>query len=234
MILFLTQLFARGVLMRLLLLALLTSVIVSGEAGAGAAADATASPLRIMIYGDSLAAGYGLKPADGFAPQLERALAAQGIEADIHNASKSGETTAGGLARLKWNLDGSRPDMIILELGANDALRALPPAKTRANLDGILRQLKKQRITILLTGMMAPPNLGPVYVKEFNAIYPELARKHKVVLYSFFLNGVAGQRQLNLRDGMHPNAKGIKKIVSEILPYVKKTIKTAQTKRKTK
>ena len=112
MSLFLTQLFARGVLMRLLLLALLASV-----SQAGAAAGATASPLRIMIYGDSLAAGYGLKPADGFAPQLERALAAQGIEADIHNASKSGETTAGGLARLKWNLDGNRPDMIILELG---------------------------------------------------------------------------------------------------------------------
>ena len=231
MVLFLTQLFRRGARMRGLLLALaaplILSVILSGEAAGG-------EPVRVMIYGDSLAAGYSLKPADGFAPQLERALAAQGIETEIHNASKSGETTAGGLARLKWNLDGTRPDMIILELGANDALRALPPAKTRGNLDEMLRRLKKRRITILLTGMMAPPNLGPIYGKKFNAIYPELARKHKVVFYPFFLNGVAAQRHLNLRDGMHPNAKGIKKIVSEILPYVKKTIEITQTKKEAK
>ena len=210
---------------------LILSVILSG---AGTTAAAGGEPVRIMIYGDSLAAGYSLKPTDGFAPQLALALAAQGIEAKVHNASKSGETTAGGLARLKWNLDGNRPDMIILELGANDALRAVPPAKTRGNLDEMLRQLKKQRITILLTGMMAPPNLGPIYGKKFNAIYPELARKHKVVFYPFFLNGVAAQRHLNLRDGMHPNAKGIKKIVSEILPYVKKTIKITQTKKEGK
>ena len=226
--------------MRWLLLAtasallILSAILSSAAAGRERRPAAGGEPVRIMIYGDSLAAGYSLKPTDGFAPQLALALAAQGIEAEVHNASKSGETTAGGLARLKWNLDGTRPDMIILELGANDALRAVPPAKTRGNLDEMLRRLKKQRITILLTGMMAPPNLGPIYVKKFNAIYPELARKHKVVFYPFFLNGVAAQRHLNLRDGMHPNAKGIKKIVSEILPYVKKTIKITQTKKEAK
>ncbi len=187
--------------------------------------------VQILIYGDSLAAGYGLQPTDGFAPQLQRALAARRIEADIFNASQSGETTAGGLARLKWSLDGTQPDIIILELGANDALRAVAPQKTRANLEKMLTQLKARRIKILLAGMRAPPNLGPIYGKKFDAIYPELAKKHKAALYPFFLEGVAGQRKLNLRDGMHPNTQGIRRIVKGILPYIENIISERENKK---
>ncbi len=226
MSLFLTQLPDRLALIRRIGFSCLLALLMV----AGFSVEARAK-LRIMIYGDSLAAGYGLKPTEGFAPQLERALAARRMAADIHNASQSGETTAGGLARLQWNLDGARPDIVILELGANDALRALPWRRARANLDQMLIQLKARKITILLAGMMAPPNLGRAYVEKFNAIYPTLARKHKVVLYPFFLDGVAGQRLLNLRDGKHPNAKGIKRIVKGILPFVEKAVALALEKK---
>ena len=153
---------------------------------------ALAAP-RILIYGDSLSAGFGLAADQGFAAQLERALASRDIAVEIDNASQSGETTRGGLARLEWTLDRlPKPDLVILELGANDALRALPPLQARRNLNRMIEILKSRQITILLAGMLAPPNLGRRYGAAFNRIYPDLAKRHGVLLYPFFLKDVAG------------------------------------------
>jgi len=182
---------------------------------------------KILIYGDSLAAGFGLKAHEGFAPQLQRALDARQIRVKIYNASQSGETSAGGLARLSWALESlPKPDLAIVELGANDALRALAPAKPRMHLDEIIKILRARGIKVLLAGMLAPPNLGKQYGAAFNRIYPDLAKRHDILLYPFFLEGVAGRRDLNLADGKHPNAKGIKRIVAGILPFVIKALRT--------
>ena len=176
-----------------------------------------AGPVRILALGDSLTAGYGLPQAQGFTVQLERALRAKGYDAQVINAGVSGDTTAGGLARLEWAL-GDNPDIVVVALGANDTLRALDPAGTRQNLDGILATLKQRNIPTLLVGMFAPPNLGRDYGDRFNAIYPDLAKKYDVPLYPFFLEGVALDRKLNQEDGMHPNAAGVAIMVEGILP----------------
>lgn len=183
---------------------------------------AGAGPVRILALGDSLTAGYGLASDQAFPVRLEKALKARGIEAVVDNAGVSGDTTAGGLARLDWALDGSKPQLAIVELGANDGLRGLDPAATRKNLDAILTRLKAAGVRVLLAGMYAPPNLGRDYGREFNAIYPELAEKHKVALYPFFLDGVAANPALNQADGIHPTAKGVDVIVERILPAVAK------------
>lgn len=173
------------------------------------------------MIGDSLTAGYGLPADEAIPPRLQAALAARGIQSIIENAGVSGDTTAGGRARLDWAL-GSKPDYVILELGGNDALRGLSPAETEANLDAMLQVLKTKSIKVLLAGMRAPPNLGRAYAQQFDAIYPRLAEKYGVPLYPFILDGVAGDLQLNQQDGIHPNAKGVSIIVARLLPAVQK------------
>jgi acyl-CoA thioesterase I len=182
----------------------------------------------IWAFGDSLAAGYGLPPALGFTAQLQAALRRDGVRATVRNGGVAGDTVAQGRARLRWGLRGlgRTPDLVIVELGANDMLRGLPVAQARANLDMILTELKRRRIPVLLTGMRAAPNLGPDYARAFEGMYPALARRHAVPLYPFFLDGVAGQRTLNQRDGIHPNARGVQAVVSRILPRVKAALRT--------
>jgi len=178
-----------------------------------------AEPLRILALGDSLTAGYGLDTDDGFASQLQRKLVAMGYRVRVLNGGVSGDTSAGGLARLDWAL-ADRPTHAIVELGANDGLRGLEPAALRANLDAIIRRLKGAGIAVLFTGMRAPPNLGRTYETAFNRVYPDLAKIHDVVFYPFFLSGVAARPALNQADGIHPNRKGVAVIVDRIAPYV--------------
>lgn len=173
----------------------------------------------LVTYGDSLSAGFGLSEKDAFPARLEKALTARGHNVRIVNASVSGDTTAAGLARFDWSFPKNAHGAIV-ELGANDALRGLSPQKTRANLDEILRRLKSRGVEPLLAGMLAPRNLGVEYSQAFDRIYPELAKKHGVPFYPFFLFDVVGKRELNQSDGLHPNAKGVKKIVEQILPTV--------------
>ena len=194
--------------------------------GGGAA---WARPL-ILIYGDSLSAGYGLSVHEGFAPQLARALEERAWDVDLKNASLSGETTQGGLSRLSWTLDDLPSDVpliAILELGANDALRGQSPTEAEKNLDAMITQMKARGMEPLLAGMRAPRNLGKRYRDSFDAIYSRLAEKHDILLYPFFLEGVALKPSLNLYDRIHPNAKGIARIVEGILPYVEKTLRRA-------
>lgn len=179
--------------------------------------------MKILALGDSLTAGYRLDQGDGFAEQLEARLREMGRDIKVINAGVSGDTTKGGLARLGWAL-ADQPDMVIVELGANDALRGIDPALTKDHLDQILTQLKEKQIKVLLAGMLAPPNLGADYGARFNPIYPALAKKHKVALYPFFLEGVAGDPKLNLDDGIHPTKEGIAIIVDRMLPYILKVI----------
>ncbi|WP_329605373.1 arylesterase [Zavarzinia marina] len=190
--------------------------------GVAGPAVAEAAPKRILALGDSLTHGYGLPDGEIFPVQLENALAENGVEAEVINAGVSGDTSAGGLARLDWALGdpAAPPDLVIVELGANDALRALDPAATEANLDQILTRLDEKGIPALLTGMYAPPNLGPEYGAAFNAIYPRLAEKHQVPFYPFFLDGVAAEPDLNQADGMHPNGAGVAIIADRIAPLV--------------
>lgn len=180
-------------------------------------------PVRLLVLGDSLTAGYGLPLNDAFPAQLETALRKRGIEVTVVNAGVSGDTTAGGRARLDWVL-ASRPTAVIIELGANDGLRGIAPSATADNLDAIMGQLKRQRIPVLLAGMYAPANLGRDYGEAFKTLYPRLAKAHKSLLYPFFLDGVAGVAELNQDDGIHPNAKGVAVIVERILPAVLKLL----------
>ena len=194
-----------------------------------AAAPTGAQERLILAFGDSLTAGYQLRAADGFTAQLERALRARGHMVRVHNAGVSGDTSATGRARLGWVLGSLRqkPDLAIIELGANDMLRGLPPAQARANLDAILAELKRRGIPVVLAGMAASRTLGPDYVRQFDSIYPELARKHGATLYPFFLEGVALQWRLLLADGLHPNAQGVAVIVRNILPTIEQALKAA-------
>jgi acyl-CoA thioesterase-1 len=191
-----------------------------------AAAPAEAKEVHVLAFGDSLTAGYGLPPGQGFAPQLEAMLRRNGLRAFVTNAGVSGNTAAQGRARLKWTLDGLRekPDLAIVALGANDMLRGLPPKQTRADLDAILGELKRRGIPVLVAGMLAAPNLGPRYRSEYDSIFPDLARKHGASLYPFFLAGVAGNASLALPDKVHPNFQGIKRMVSGITPTVLKAL----------
>jgi acyl-CoA thioesterase I len=196
----------------------------------GAVQAAPDRPLRIVALGDSLTAGYGLPQSAAFPVVLERALKARGHNVEIANAGVSGDTASGGLERLDWSVpDGA--DGVILELGANDMLRGLDPAATRRALDAIVTRLKARGIPVLLAGMYASRNLGPDYVQRFDAIYRDLAAEHGLVLYPFFLEGVVGQRQLNLPDGLHPTAKGVETIVERILPSVESFLARASASR---
>jgi len=184
-----------------------------------AALPTAAEPLRLMVFGDSLTHGYGLPAGETFPEQLEAALRADGLDVMVINAGNSGDTTAGGRARLDWAL-ADAPDAVILELGANDGLRGLDPAATYDNLDAILAKLAEDDLPVLLAGMLAPPNLGREYTDAFNAVYPRLAKEHEVPLYPFFLDGVAMEPALNQADGIHPNAEGVAAIVQRIKPHV--------------
>jgi len=185
-------------------------------------AAAAPPPRLVLAFGDSLTAGYQLGLNEGFAPQLEAALRAQGRDVTVHNAGVSGDTTAQGRARLNWVLAGlkTKPDLAIVELGANDMLRGQSPATARANLDAILGEFGKRKIPVVLAGMLAAPNLGAGYAKPFNAMYPALAKTHGAALYPFFLNGVVGVRGLQLADGLHPTRAGVAVIVRGIAPVV--------------
>lgn len=178
-----------------------------------------AEPYRIVGLGDSLMAGYELPAGEGFTDQLAAALTARGHEVEVINAGVSGDTTSGGLARLDWSV-GEDADLVIVELGANDALRGISPDITRRNLDAIITRLIERGIDVLLAGMVSPPNMGADYAAAFNPIYPELAARHGIALYPFFLDGVATQKDLLLADGMHPNARGVARMVEGILPMV--------------
>lgn len=191
-------------------------------------APAAASPAQplVLAFGDSLAAGYRLPVTEGFTAQLERALRAKGIAATVHNAGVSGDTSTGGRARLTWVLAGlhATPDLVILELGANDMLRGTEPTVARANLDAMMAELTKRRIPVLIAGMLAAPNLGPGYAREFDAIYPDLARKYRAPLYPFFLNGVTLHPDLQLSDRLHPTVAGVAVMVRGILPSVMRAL----------
>lgn len=179
--------------------------------------------MNIIAFGDSLIAGYGLAAADSFPARLEEALRARGYRVRVENAGVSGDTSAGGRARLDWVL-ADRPDALILCLGANDALRGVAPSLTEANLDAMLTTLAARDIPVLLAGMLAPRNLGAEYAHAFNAIYPALAQRHEVVFFPFFLQDVATRPALNQGDGIHPNDRGVAAIVKNILPFVERLI----------
>jgi acyl-CoA thioesterase-1 len=205
---------------RLAALVLVTIVCALLSAGGSVAAD---RPVKIVVLGDSLSAGFGLPAQAAFPARLALALQAKAIDVTIANAGVSGDTASGGLGRLDWSVpDGT--DAVILELGANDALRGLDPALTKTALDTILRKLKERHISVLLAGMKAPRNMGSDYVRAFDAIYPALASTHSVGFYPFFLEGVTGDSKVNQGDGLHPNAAGVDVIVARILPKVEELI----------
>jgi acyl-CoA thioesterase-1 len=191
------------------------------------AAPAPPSRPLVLAFGDSLTAGYGLDRGLGFAPQLQASLRRHGIAATVADAGVSGDTSQAGRARLGWTLDGlpRRPDLVIVELGANDMLRGLDPKLTRDNLDAILAELGLRKIPVLLAGMRAAPNLDPAYIATFERNYPDLAAKHRATLYPFFLDGAAGQAGMVQEDAMHPTFSGVKVIVTRILPAVKRALR---------
>jgi acyl-CoA thioesterase-1 len=200
-----------------LLLSIVLPLIVVG------AGQAAAVPVKILALGTSITQGYGLPPGTDFTVQLQAALKQRGIDAVVTNAGVSGDTSAGGLARLDWSL-ADHPDAVIVELGGNDMLRGIAPAETEKNLRAILARLRGAHVPVLLTGMHAQRNLGADYVKQFDGIYPRLAKETGVLFYPFILDGVALNPKLNQADGMHPNPAGVKIVVARILPIVKKLI----------
>jgi acyl-CoA thioesterase-1 len=196
-------------------------------AGSLSAAERT---IKVVAFGDSLTAGYQLPASAAFPVQLELALKAKGIAADIVNAGVSGDTASGGLARLDWSVPAGT-DAVILELGANDMLRGIDPKVTRAAIDGILRRLNERGTVVLLCGMLSPPNMGPDYAAAFDAVFPDLAKSYDVALYPFFLDGVAAERTLNQPDGLHPTAAGVDRIVARILPQVEALVARVNQRR---
>jgi acyl-CoA thioesterase-1 len=183
---------------------------------------AVAREKLVLAFGDSLTAGYGLQANQSFPAQLQAALVKQGLAVRVHNAGVSGDTSTAGRARLNWVLASlkAKPDLVILELGANDMLRALPPAQAKANLDAMLTELKRRKIPVLLAGMRASLNNDKTYRAQFDNMYPALAKKHGVRFYPFFMDGVTGNRTLLLKDQMHPTATGVAIIVRRIQPMV--------------
>ncbi|MBV8096820.1 MAG: arylesterase [Acetobacteraceae bacterium] len=188
---------------------------------------AQAAPVRLLVLGDSLAAGFGLPPGEGFEPKLAAALRAHGREVQIIDGAVSGDTTAGGRARLDWVL-GESADAAIVELGANDGLRGTDPRATEANLRAILDTLAARHIPVLLSGMYAPPNLGPEYGRAFRQVFDDLGRRPGLIYDPFFLEGVAADPKWNQPDGIHPNAEGVQRIVSRLLPFVETLIAEAR------
>jgi acyl-CoA thioesterase I len=190
----------------------------------------TAADNLVVVFGDSLYAGYKLGPKEGFAPQLQAALMAQGLSVRVHNAGVSGDTTSAGKTRLNFVLDnmGRKPDLLLLGLGGNDMLRGIKPAETRSNLSAMLDELKKRDIPVILTGILASPNMGPDYAGSFNPIFPALAKQYNVPLYPFFLKGVVADKALMLGDDIHPNAKGVAVIVKGVEPVVAQALEAGK------
>ena len=193
------------------------------SASSTAWAQSDTKTIHLVALGDSLTAGYGLAPRDGFTAQLEAALTAKGHRVRVHNGGVSGDTSAGGLARLDWAV-GREAQAVIVELGANDMLRGLSPKVTEKNLRQIIEKLQASGLEVMLAGMLAAPNLGPSYGQAFNKLYPRLAKQYGLVFYPFFLDGVAGDPRLNLGDRIHPNRDGIAVIVENILPTVERLL----------
>lgn len=189
---------------------------------------AKADDFKLVVLGDSLVAGYQLPAGDGFPEKLQKALAEKGHSVEVVNAGVSGDTSSGGLSRLDWSV-GEDADAVIVELGANDALRGLSPETTRKNIEEITSRLRAKGMEVLLAGMLAPRNLGPEYAEAFDPIYADVAKAHDALLYPFFLEGVALNPDLNLADGMHPNSKGVDVIVDNILPQVEALLAKAQS-----
>ncbi len=194
-----------------------------------ALAQAADKPLKLVAFGDSLTAGLGLPAQDAFPAKLQAALKVKGYDVKVVNAGVSGDTTAAGLERLEWSVPDDA-DGVIVELGANDALRGLDPALTEKSLTSILDRLAARHIPVLLAGMKAPRNLGPDYTAKFDAIYPKLAANHPIVFYPFFLEGVAADPHLNQGDGLHPTASGVEVIVQRVLPKVEELIARARAR----
>ncbi|TDI59589.1 MAG: arylesterase [Alphaproteobacteria bacterium] len=186
-------------------------------------ADPASGETRLLVLGDSLTAGFGLKARDAFPARLEAALRSDGLAVKVINGGVSGDTTAGGRARLGWALR-AKPDVVIVELGGNDALRGIAPGETAANLAAILARLAERNIPVLLCGMYAPANMGRDYGRRFNAIFGRLAERFGVLFYPFFLEGVAMKPALNQRDGIHPNGRGVGVIVERLLPYARELV----------
>jgi acyl-CoA thioesterase-1 len=195
-----------------------------GAAPAGAETPAAQPHPRLMVLGDSLAAGFGLPTAEAFPARLEAALRANGHDIQVINAGVSGDTSAGGVARLDWILRQASPRFAIVEFGGNDGLRGLSPAAMQDNLTRIVERLKAAGVGVLIAGMLAPPNLGREYGAEFSQVFARVAEQQRVALYPFFLDGVAADPALNQQDGLHPNAQGVERIVARILPYVERLI----------
>jgi acyl-CoA thioesterase I len=200
---------------------IVATLVLASTPRAGAAA--ANRPVRIVALGDSLTAGLGLAANQAFPVRLEQALRAKGIAVEISNAGVSGDTATGGLARLDWSVPEGT-DAVILELGANDMLRGFDPDVTRRALAEIVRRLTERRIVVLLAGMRAAPNLGPDYGRQFDAIYPDLAARNHLLLYPFFLDGIAAESKLNQGDGLHPTAAGVDAIVTGILPKAEELV----------
>jgi acyl-CoA thioesterase I len=203
--------------MHILVLAMV--LMTAATAAAQTPAAGQTKPIKMVVLGDSLSAGLGLPASAAFPARLQKALEFNGIKVDMINAGVSGDTSSGGRDRLDWSVPQGT-DAVILELGANDALRGLDPKVTRAALTDILTQLKARGVAVLVCGMVAPPNYGSDYSARFNAIYPDLAKSFAVPLYPFFLEGVAADARLNQADGLHPTAEGVDVIVKNILPTV--------------
>ncbi len=215
-----------GIWSRLVQLLAATFMVACAAAGATAAD----RPVKIVAFGDSLMAGYQLPVSAAFPAQLEKVLKAKGVAVEIANAGVSGDTSSGGLGRLDWSVpDGT--EAVILGLGANDMLRGVEPAVTRKALETIVERLKARGIEVLLAGMLAAPNYGPEYGRAFNPIYPELAEKHGLLLYPFLLDGIAGDAKFNQRDGIHPSAEGVARMVERIVPKVEELVARVRAKR---
>ncbi|WP_298723145.1 arylesterase [uncultured Ferrovibrio sp.] len=202
-----------------MLVTLLLAPLLLAPVLTAALASPASAAQKLLVLGDSLTAGYNLPPGDAYPAQLEAALKARGVNMPVINAGVSGDTTAAGLARLDWAL-AEKPTHVVVALGANDMLRGLPPEQARQNLDAIITQIKQAGVKVMLAGMLAAPNLGADYGKRFNSIYPDLAAKHGIPLYPFFLDGVVSDARLNLGDGLHPNRDGVAVMVERTLPQI--------------
>ncbi len=206
-----------GLEMKLKQAKLLAVLLVAVSYSPATAADAICEDKTLVVLGDSLVAGNGLGPNEGFPEQFASALRKEGYGIKVINAGVSGDTSTGGLARIDWSVP-NETDAVIIELGANDALRGIAPEITTANLDAIVGKFQARKIEVLIAGMMAPPNMGKVYGDAFNGLYPQIAGQRDVLLYPFFLDGVAGNPALNQADGIHPTAEGVALIIKNFLP----------------
>lgn len=203
------------------------TLLLSLAAAVAIALPAAAAPFTIVGLGDSLMAGYRLPASEDFTGQLQAALRAKGYDVTVSDAGVSGDTTSDGLARIDWSVPEGT-DAVLLELGGNDALRGIPPEKTRSNIEAMVSRLKQRGIAVLLIGILAPPNMGEAYAKAFDPIFKQIAKENNLVFYPFFLDGVATHPELQLDDGIHPNAKGVAVMVERFLPYAEKLIQGAK------